>query len=53
MVDVPSRCFVSFVFPITFWFNVNMGNSTLVLGNGEVPIDGHIEIHVKIQQFHS
>ena len=30
------------------------GNNTLVLGNGyQVPMDGHIKVHVKIQQYHS
>ena len=33
---------------------MNKGSNTLVLGNGdEVFTDGHITVHIKIQQYHS
>ena len=54
MDSATSHCFVSFVFTNTFGLKVKNGNNTLVLGNGdEVPTDGYIKIHVKIQYYHS
>jgi hypothetical protein len=43
-----------FWFPKTFGLKVKRGSNTLILGNGdEVPMDGHIKVHVKIQQYQS
>jgi hypothetical protein len=54
MDSAASHCFVSFGFAKTFGLKVKNGSKTLVLGNGdEVPTDGHIKVHVKIQQYQS
>jgi hypothetical protein len=54
MDSAASHCFVSSGFAKTFGLKVKMGSNTLVLGNGdEVPTDGHIKVHVKIQQYQS
>ena len=54
MDSAASHCFVSYVFTNTFGLRVKNGSNTLVLGNGdEVPTDGHIKVHVKIQQYQS
>ena len=54
MDSVTSHCFVSFDFANTFGSRVKNGSNTMVLGNGdEIPIDGHIKVHVKIHQYQS
>ena len=54
MDSAASHCFVSSIFANTFGLGVKNGSNTLVLGNGdEVPTNGHIKVHVKIQQYHS
>jgi hypothetical protein len=51
MDSAASHCFLGFGFAKTFMLKVKRGSNTLVLGNGdEVPTDGHIKVHVKIQQ---
>ena len=51
MDSATSHCFVGFAFANTLGLK---GSNTLVLGNGdEVPMDKHIKLHVKIQQYHS
>ena len=43
-----------FCFTNTFGLKAKNGSNTLVLGNGdEVLTNGHIEVHVKIQQYQS
>ena len=52
MGSVASHCYVSSTFANTFGLKVKKGINIVVLGNGDqVPIDGHIKVHVKIQQY--
>ena len=54
MDSVASCCFVSYAFGNTFELRVKKGSNVLVLGNGDqVPMDGHIKVHVRIQEYHS
>jgi hypothetical protein len=54
MDSVASRCFVSYAFANTFKLKVKKGNNAMVSGNGDqVPMDNHIKVHVRIQEFHS
>jgi hypothetical protein len=54
MDSAASHCFVSHVFANTFGLKVEKNSNKLILGNGdEVPTDGYIKIHVKIQKYQS
>ena len=47
--NVTSHCLVKYAFNNTFKLKVKKDGTTLVLGNdNQVPIDGHIKVHVKI-----
>lgn len=54
MGNVASHCYVSSAFANTFGLKIKKGINTMVLGNcDQVPIGGHIKVHVKIQQYYS